>query len=181
MVVRRSHKGSGKPAGPRCTEDVSLPLVEEFERHEGRHPIPVEHLHGAETFRCDLISVASEEVAQSAMKTRSIGSEEILRFIEVKGRSDRTGSVGLSENQRAAADRYKDRYFLYRVYRDRRSGTFEVAVLVAPVGSPAERSRTVFEYDLGADSGADWFRMSEHFEDRGGQDDGGSAVSDTAE
>ncbi len=158
VVTRESKLGGGGP-GQRCPESVSLNLVEAFERDEGRFPIRVEHVHGTDSFGCDIISVASLDTQEKARRERIVNSDDIVRFIEVKGRSDRTGAVGLTENQRAAAEVLGGQYYLYRVYRNVEGEQYELAILKSPHGSQAETIRLSFEYNLGEGSGADWYRL----------------------
>jgi len=161
LVVSRSAKtpSAGRVKGPRCPESVALKLAEAFERYEGRYPIRVEHLRGTEGFGCDLISVATEELLRQALGEKQIRSDEILRFIEVKGRSDRTGIVALTDNERAAAVRRGRRYFLYRVYREVEGKEYELAILSSPAESEAEHIHRIYQYDMAAGSAADWYQL----------------------
>ena len=112
--------GGGGGGGPLATEPVTFKVVDAFERHAGRLIIQVSHLRGADSFGCDLLSVASEAVRDKAMTEQSIAEAEIVRYIEVKGRSSRTGEVELTDNEYRAARRLGSRYWLYRVIRQPR-------------------------------------------------------------
>jgi len=156
-----------------ATEDVTFKVVEAFEGHptQGRFAIVVSHLHGAEGFGCDIISVASEAVRNQALKDGVVNDADVLRYIEVKGRSSRTGEIELVDNEYRAAERLRGRYWLYRVCVDpKRSGHYEIAVLNDPVGSKSVR--TVTRFNLGEGSGASWFALAERTE--------GDASNDTA-
>ncbi|NOZ22053.1 MAG: DUF3883 domain-containing protein [Planctomycetes bacterium] len=162
LVIKRSGGGGGGGHGPIATEDVTFKIVEAFERQdgEGRAVIDVSHIHGSEGFGCDLISVASDAVKKKALEAEEIAEGEVMRFIEVKGRSSRTGEVELTENEYRAAERLKDRYFLYRVFVDPSDpSVHEVAVLQDPVHSSA--TRTVTRFDLSKGSGAVWYALEE--------------------
>jgi hypothetical protein len=56
----------------------------------------------------------------------------VVRFIEVKGRGNPGATIELRGNELAAADRYKDRYFLYRLYEGD-DGAYELTVLENPL------------------------------------------------
>jgi hypothetical protein len=115
---------------------VTFKVVDAFEREAGRFIIPVSHLRGADSFGCDLVSVASQAVHDKAMAEQSITDADIVRHIEVKGRSSRTGEVELTDNEYRAAKRLRSRYWLYRVFVDpSRESHFEVAVLNDPLNS----------------------------------------------
>lgn len=84
-----------------------------------------------------MISVASEGVKEKALAAGEIAESEVVRFIEVKGRSSRTGEVELTDNEYEAAERLKERYFLYRVFVDPSDpSVYEVAVLQDGVPGP---------------------------------------------
>lgn len=117
-------------------------------------------MRGSDGFGCDLISVASEAVKEKALAASEIAESEVVRFIEVKGRSARTGEVELTDNEYEAAERQKERYFLYRVFVDPSDpSVYEVAVLQDPVHSSA--TRTVTRFDLSKGSGAVWYALEE--------------------
>lgn len=166
LVVTGSGGGGGRGGsgrGPLATEDVTFKIIDAFEKHQGRFVIPVSHLHGADGFGCDLISVASETIRDQAVTQQSVNDADVLRYIEVKGRSSRTGEVELTENEYRAAGRQSGRYFIYRVYVDpKRSEHYEVAVLGDPLNSKAVR--TVIRFDLVEGSDATWFRCCEMLE-----------------
>ncbi len=163
LVINRHGGGTGGGGhGPVATESVTFQIVEAFERQdgEGRFVIDVSHIRGSEGFGCDLLSMSSEDVKEKALASGEISEGEVDRFIEVKGRSSRTGEVELTENEYRAAERLGNRYFLYRVFVDPSdSSVYEVAVLQNPVRSSA--TRTVTRFDLSKGSGAVWYALEE--------------------
>jgi len=164
LVVTGAGGVGGGRGGPLATEPVTFKVVDAFERDAGRFVIQVSHLRGADSFGCDLVSVASEAVRDKAMAEQSITEADIARYIEVKGRSSRTGEVELTDNEHRAAKRLGSRYWLYRVFVDPgRESHFEVAVLSDPLNSNAVR--TVTRFDLVEGSGATWYSMVETVED----------------
>lgn len=143
---------------------MTFKVVDAFERDAGRFVIPVSHLRGADSFGCDLVSVASEAVRDKAIAEQSISEADIVRHIEVKGRSSRRGEVELTDNEDRAARRLGSRYWLYRVFVDpSREAHFEIAVLSDPLNSNAVRIVTRFDLEEG--SGAIWYSMVETAED----------------
>ncbi|HEV8414148.1 MAG TPA: DUF3883 domain-containing protein [Bryobacteraceae bacterium] len=164
LVVTGAGGSGGSRRGPLATELVTFKVVDAFERDAGRFVIPVSHLRGADSFGCDLVSVASEAVRNKAVAEQSITETDIVRHIEVKGRSSRTGEVELTDNEHRAAKRLGSRYWLYRVFVDpSRESHFEVAVLSDPLNSNAVR--TVTRFDLVEGSGATWYSLVETLED----------------
>lgn len=165
LVVGGLLSGGGGGLGPLATEPVTFRVVEAFEQAEGRFVIPVSHLRGADSFGCDLLSVGSAEVRDKAIREQSINNADILRHIEVKGRSSRTGEVELTDNESLAAKRLGTGYWLYRVYVDpNRQGHYEVALLNDPLKSGAVR--LVPRFNLSVGSGATWFTMVETVDDQ---------------
>ena len=174
VIAGPRHSGGGR--GPLATETVTFKVVEAFEHAEGRFVIRVSHLRGTDAFGCDLLSVGSAEVRDAAVSAQSINEADILRYIEVKGRSSRTGEVELTDNEARAAKPLGARYWLYRVYVDPdRESHFEVATLSDPLNSKAVR--TVTRFDLAEGSGAAWFTMVETVDDEAA-DDGESTPAD---
>jgi hypothetical protein len=164
LVITGSGGGGGGGRGPLATEDITFKVVEAFEKDQSRFIIPVSHLHGADAFGCDLLSVASEAIRDDAIRLRVVSESDIVRYIEVKGRSSRTGEVELLDNEYRAAEQETDRYFIYRVYVDpSHNRHYEIAVLPNPLNSKAVR--TVTRFNLVEGSGASWFKCVETSED----------------
>ncbi len=166
---------TGKTETPRTSgkrtvmvdESTSLKIVELFEKNATpeRYPIRVEHIKGWESLGCDVISVASEETKKLVEEGHKLNLADVLRFIEVKGRSNRTGVIELTENQLSASETFKGRYYLYRVFRDPSNPShFELAVLVNPSNSQAKKVIRTTQFDLSAGSGAEWWALAEENE-----------------
>lgn len=164
VITTRAGSGGTHRRGPLATEDVTFRVVEAYERLEGRYPIRVNHLHGSEAFGCDIISVGSAEEYEAVLAQREVQEARIARYIEVKGRSSRSGEIELTDNEYRKAESARERYFLYRVFRDPDdTARFEVAILADPVHSKAVRQITRF--DLSDGSGATWYAMIDVPED----------------
>ncbi|MEX0827449.1 MAG: DUF3883 domain-containing protein, partial [Haliea sp.] len=168
IVRKKPAPGGSNNALQRTDEETTLEIVRLYEENAGRFTLPVNHLQGEETPRCDIISFSSEEIRDSVRTSQMLNPDDVVRFIEVKGRSSRTSLVELDRNQRAGALEYRERYYLYRVYADRNdSSHFELAVLPNPANAPAERTTTLYQYDLREGSGAEWFELiSEEEQDK---------------
>ena len=95
-----------------------IAIATRFEELHGRFVIPVNHIHGYAGPGCDLLSVGSQEIRDRAVETRSIAIDDVLQFIEVKGRNKRTGGVELSENELSGAEKFGARFYIYRVFCD---------------------------------------------------------------
>lgn len=146
--------------GPIATEDVTFEVAEAFEAAASppRYPLRVGHLRGAVSPGCDIISFRTDDARESARKAGAVADRDIERYIEVKGRSDRASAVELTDNEYRKADQVRDRYYLYRVYRDPQDlERYQVAVLQNPVHSGAVRTRV--QFDLSEGSGAEWFAL----------------------
>jgi hypothetical protein len=180
LVVAGPGGGGGGGRGPIATEPVTFRVVEAFEHHSNRFTIPVSHLHGSDAFGCDLISVATQETRDKALKEQSVNQADIIRYIEVKGRSSRTGDVELTENEYRAAEQLREHYWLYRVFVDPyRESHYEIAVLCDPLNSNAVR--TIKQFDLKEGSDASWYTMIEKSDDEATTADPTTSESSTEE
>ncbi|GAG73110.1 unnamed protein product, partial [marine sediment metagenome] len=119
-------------------------LALEFEREEGRFPLKVSHLRGTQAYGCDLLSFKSEGDRKVFEVSPDISL--VLKFIEVKGRVSEKGSVTLKGNELRAAQIYRDKYYIYRVYEDDENrGSFELIELSDPLGSEKEAVKIIYE------------------------------------
>lgn len=59
--------------------------------------------------------------------------DRVARFIEVKGRSSKTGSIPLEDNQLESARTHGERYFIYRIYEAVEGKEWQVVVLADPL------------------------------------------------
>ena len=160
VVTGPAGDGGGPSSSP--GEDVTLQIAEQFERLDvvPRFPIRVSHLRGIDAFGCDIISLDSPEARDRALREQTVNLTDIVRFIEVKGRTARSGPVSLSENERRSAERHGSRYYIYRVYTDTsRPDYHELAIMSDPTSSPGENVQTSWSYSFAEGSGAQWFRM----------------------
>lgn len=150
-------------------EAISLEVAVSFEENADppRYVIPVEYIKGFKSLGCDIVSVSSEEIRKRVEDGQKLNLDDVIRFIEVKGRSNRTGIIELTENQLAAAETFKSRYFLYRVFRDPVNPShFELAILSNPADSEAKKVIRTTQFDFSGGSGAEWFQVTEQTEEQ---------------
>ena len=100
-----------------------------------RWPLAVGQIMGAEGPGCDILSFLSREAREAFRQGVNRELDAVARFIEVKGRGSAGATIELKGNELAAADRYKERYFLYRFF-EAEDGTFELAILDNPLAHP---------------------------------------------
>lgn len=157
---------SDRARGPLATENDTFPVVEAYEElaEPPRFPIRVSHIRGTQAFGCDLLSLRTHDARVRAREEGVVVEADILRFIEVKGSSSRTGPVELTDNEYDKAQAECERYFIYRVFRDPTDPyRFEVAILQDPVHSKAIRN--ILRFDLAEGSGAAWFTVNNEAEE----------------
>ena len=128
----RVSRGSGAlgraPRDPTKTGDAET-WAALFEKQQERHPLEVAHLQGEDAFGCDLLSFLTSADQEAFEET--LDENLVARFVEVK-----SGGVRLTTNEVRAAERYGDRYWVYRVVFD--SESREAATLTA-VSNPLSR------------------------------------------
>ena len=90
---------------------------------------------GAEGPGCDILSFLSQDAREAFLQGLNLELDMVARFIEVKGRGSAGATIELKGNELAAADRYKDRYYLYRFF-EAEDGIFELAILDNPLAHP---------------------------------------------
>lgn len=115
-VSLRVQFGSGGGGWGGGSRDPHRPLSAEtwaarFEEQQGRFPLAVAHLQGTDALGCDLVSFTNDSERAAFLADGALA--RIARFIEVK-----SGGVHLGENQTAAAKKYKERYYVYRIIFD---------------------------------------------------------------
>ena len=106
----------------------------EFEEasEPARWPLPVGQIMGTEGPGCDVLSFLSEEAREAFRLGPIRDMKTVARFIEVKGRGNAAATIELRGNELSAAERYGERYFLYRLF-EAEDGTFELTVLQNPL------------------------------------------------
>lgn len=104
---------------------------EEGDEHP-RYPLRVGLLTGTAAFGCDILSFASSEDRENFKSGACRDLRKVLRFIEVKGRKNEGGAIEIKGNQRTAAITYKERYYIYRLYKSS-PDEYHLSILQAPL------------------------------------------------
>jgi hypothetical protein len=134
-VSRQGPAGPRKRTGSRRITDGLFCEYKaiEFEEHDAppRFPVRVGNITGWDAPGVDVLSFASAE-DRATFLAGDHSETRIARFIEVKGRSSEGAKIDLRDNALDAARKYKDKYFLYRVY-DRSDGSYALAALKNPL------------------------------------------------
>ncbi len=100
-----------------------------------RWPLSVGHFTGAEGSGCDILSFRTQDAREAFLQGINRELDTVDRFIEVKGRGSAGATIELKGHELAAADRFKERYYLYRFFQAE-DGTFELAMLDNPLAHP---------------------------------------------
>lgn len=141
LQIRTVTPSSTKPGtgtGQRVTDgDFCERKAMEFEEacDPPRWPLAVGQIMGAEGPGCDILSFLSQQAREAFRQGINRELDTVARFIEVKGRGSAGATIELKGNELAAADRYKERYYLYRFF-EAEDGTFELAMLDNPLAHP---------------------------------------------
>lgn len=100
----------GSPRDPHRPADAEA-WASLYEEQAGRFPLPVSRLQGRDGFGCDCLSFLSE-TDRAAFQAAPSRRDLVARFVEVKSGS---GSARLEPNEMDGAERYRERYFIYRI------------------------------------------------------------------
>jgi hypothetical protein len=150
-VSRQGPTGPRKRAGSRRVTDGLFCEYKaiEFEEHDAppRFPVRVGNITGWDAPGVDVLSFASAEDRANFL-AGDHSEARITRFIEVKGRSSEGAKIDLRDNALEAARKYKDKYFLYRVF-DRNDDSYALAILKNPLADETG-VKAVYEVNLDA-------------------------------
>lgn len=129
LRVSRGSSGLGRPPrDPTKTGDAET-WAALFERQQDRYPLEVAHLQGEDAFGCDLLSFLTTADLEAFEET--LDENLVARFVEVK-----SGGVRLTPNEVRAAERYGNRYWVYRVLFD---GESRDSATLTAVSNPLSR------------------------------------------
>jgi hypothetical protein len=127
--------GGGVGSSHRVTDgDFCERKAMEFEEAADppRWPLAAGHIVGAQGPGCDILSFATEEERKAFETGQTRDLNTVVRFVEVKGRGSSEATIELKGNELSAAERYAERYFLYRLF-ETEDGDYELTVLQNPL------------------------------------------------
>ena len=118
------------PVNGDIAEQKIMEIEENFE--PPRFPLLVGQYMGYEGLGCDVISFNSEEDRDRFKNNDCRDLCLVERFIEVKSRRNRGASIELRGNEKDAASKYANKYYLYRLYESS-SGEYSLSILQNPL------------------------------------------------
>ncbi|MCE2570538.1 DUF3883 domain-containing protein [Motilimonas eburnea] len=118
------------PVNGDIAEQKIMQIEESFE--PPRYPLLVGQYMGYEGLGCDVISFSSEKDRDRFKNNDCRDLCLVDRFIEVKGRRNRGASIELRGNEKDAASKYANKYYLYRLY-ETSSGEYSLSILQNPL------------------------------------------------
>lgn len=128
-----------KKINPDKAEDLAL----RFEEEQGRVPKKISFFRGSDAYGCDFLSFKDEH---DLAKFETDGNEELVeRFIEVKGSSSRKGAVVLKGYELRSAEKYKEKYFIYRVFFDKDENLYELVETKNPLHIESDAIESQYE------------------------------------
>jgi hypothetical protein len=148
LVVKKRKGGSGgaRKDGQRPADgDFAERKCMEFEEadHPKRYPLRVGQIMGYEGAGCDILSFATQQDSDKFASGEDRDPDKVVRFIEAKGRGAKAAEIELRGNEKDAANRYADRYYIYRLYQCD-DGSFELSVLQNPVSDDAALEQSLY-------------------------------------
>jgi hypothetical protein len=142
-VKVNSKSGPIQTRGPRVDPDRAEELAVRFEEAEGRFPRKISHFQGLEAYGCDVISFRNEEDWKKFQQIPD--TNRVLRFIEVKGSSSQKGTIDLKGNELRSAQKYRERFSLYRVFETETAGIFDLIEISDPLHIEETALRPIYE------------------------------------
>lgn len=148
VVVRRIQKNprpkENSHPKKRVNPDRAENLAKSFEKFQGRYAEKFSHIRGLEGYGCDILSFKTQEDLDSFKRNNN--PDLVERFIEVKGSANEKGPISLGGNELNSAQTHKEKFFVYRVYEDEKTGFFELIELGDPLNS--EREALAIRYEI---------------------------------
>jgi hypothetical protein len=108
-----------------------------------RFPLLVGQYTGDLALGCDILSFATDEARELFTSNKNRDLNLVERFIGVKGRKDKLAAIELRGNEKHAAKRYADKYYLYRISQIS-ADTFSLSVLKNPLQDPEIVEHSVY-------------------------------------
>jgi hypothetical protein len=126
--------------GELCERKV-LEIEESFETP--RFPLWVGSYTGTDAFGCDILSFATEEAREQFRLNKNRDLNLVERFIEVKGRKDKQAEIELRGNEKNAASKYGDKYYVYLISQISEH-SFTLSILKNPLLDPAVVEHSIY-------------------------------------
>jgi len=147
LRVQKNFGGSGGRVTAHQVTDGNFSELKIMEIEENlqppRYPLRVGQIMGYEGFGCDILSFEDEEARDKFQSGEDRKISNISRFIEVKGRSNKGVEIELRGNAKDTAVKYKDRYYLYRLYKID-DGLYTLSILKNPIAAEEALEATVY-------------------------------------
>ena len=118
-----------------------MEIEESFQ--SSRYPLRVGQLMGSDAPGCDILSFKSAEQRDKFRSGEDRDRGNVLRFIEVKGRKNESAKIELRGNEKNAAVKYNDRYYLYRLYKSNEND-YILSILQNPLASDEALEASVY-------------------------------------
>ena len=99
-----------------------------------RYPLRVGHIVGFDAPGCDILSFKTEDHREKFRSGKDRNINNVIRFIEVKGRKNEGAEIELRGNEQNAAVKYGKRYYLYRLYQADKN-KFILSILQDPINA----------------------------------------------
>ncbi len=144
-------------SGELCERKV-LEIEESFETP--RFPLWVGSYTGDLAFGCDILSFATKEALEQFKSNENRDLNLVERFIEVKGRKDMQAEIELRGNEKKAALKYLDKYYVYRISQ-LSAHSFTLSILKNPLLDPEVVDHSVY-IDLDRSSKTEVFEIVTH-------------------
>ena len=137
--------GGGSNSYSRLDGDFCESKVFEIEENfePPRFPLLVGHYTGEDAFGCDILSFATYEAREEFRLNKNRDLNLVERFIEVKGRKDNQAEIELRGNEKKAALKYGDKYYLYRISKISKDN-FNLTILSNPLIDPKVVEHSVY-------------------------------------
>jgi len=122
-------------------ENKVMEIEENFD--PARYPLKVGQIVGTESFGCDILSFDTEEKRDNFKNNKNRNWDQIARFIEVKGRKHNGVEIELRGNEKRAASKYTEKYFLYRLHKVSEDN-YLLSILKNPLGDNGAIEQSIY-------------------------------------
>jgi len=145
-IQRKTRKHSTHTTTHRVTDaEFSERKVMEFEVsvQPPRYPLLVGQLMGTDAPGCDVLSFGSAGQRDKFKSGEDRDLNKVSRFIEVKGRKHEGAEIELRGNEKDAAVKYANQYYLYRLFKSGEN-CYTLSILRNPLASQEALEAAVY-------------------------------------